>query len=93
MKKQYFEAAVLTIFYLVFSWVAIAQFPSENSLMEVVLFPAKFCLAPFIEKDFSLEQLNMSFFGLYFLWSFNCVYLSVIKSTLKQLSWKTLSKL
>ncbi len=93
MKKQYLEAAILSVVYLVFAGLLLQNFQFSSGPFKIITYPAKLCLAPILENDYDLQKINLSLFGLYFLWSFNCVYLSTIKTIIKMFSWKSMSKI
>ena len=93
MKSLNFKGAILTVLYLLISFLGMNYLNINWQPFQVLLMPAELCFAPFINKEFQLEQINMSLFSLYFLWSFNCVYLSVINSLLKQATLKILKKI
>lgn len=93
MKNQYIEAGVLTIVYLVISLLTLNSFETENTVLTIITYPAKICLEPIMDSNFRIEKMNLSLFALYFLWSFSCVYLNMIKTTMKQLSLISLKKL
>lgn len=93
MKSLNFKGAILTVLYLLISFLGMNYLNLNWQPLQVLLMPAELCFTPFINKEFQLEQINMSLFSLYFLWSFNCVYLSVINCLLKQAKLKTLRKI
>lgn len=92
MGKQYIEAGVLTIVYFIASGVTLSYFGETQGVLRIIMYPAEICLGPILNSNLSIEKLNFSLFGLYFLWSLNCVYLSVIKSSLKQLGLVPIKK-
>lgn len=68
------------------------EFSPTEGVLKVLVYPAEICLAPLFNSDYSIEKINLGLFGIYFLWSFNYVYLSVIKSTIKQLTVKFINR-
>ena len=93
MKKQYIESALLTVIYLIGSGITVFYFNASGTFLELITYPAKVCLEPIIRQDFSMKTINLMLFVVYFLWTFNCVYLNIIKSIIKQLNIKAVKKL
>ena len=93
MKKQYVESAVLTVVYLICSGITVFYFNTSGTLLEFITYPAKAFIEPVVNKEFSFRTINLMLFTVYFLWSCNCVYLNLIKSTLKELKSNVIKKL
>ncbi len=93
MKKQYVESAVLTVVYLICSGITVYYFNTSGTLLEFITYPAKAFFEPIVNKEFSFRTTNLMLFIVYFLWSCNCVYLNLIKSTLKELKSNVIKKL
>ncbi len=92
MKKQYIESAVLTLAYIIGSGITLYYFDSNSTFFRLITYPAKICLDPIIHNEFSIKTINIGLFVVYFLWAFNCVYLNIIKSTLKQFNSNFIKK-
>ena len=93
MKKQYVESAVLTVVYLICSGITVCYFDTSGTLLEFITYPAKAFFEPIVNMEFSFRTTNLMLFIVYFLWSCNCVYLNVIKSTLKELKSNVIEKI
>lgn len=93
MKQQYIESVFLTVIYIIGSGITVFYFNASETLLELITYPAKVFLETMIRQDFSLKTINLMLFIVYFLWAFNCVYLNIIKLTLKQLNSKAIKKL
>jgi hypothetical protein len=84
MKRIHIEAAILSIVYIVFTIIAIQYFGAENlKITNIFTYPAKLIIKP-ITNGFNIESINISLFTTYFLWSFNCVYMSFLKKNYLQ---------
>jgi len=82
MKKIHVEAAILSILYIGFTIIATQYFGANNlKIINVFNYPAKLIIKPFT-SSFDIETINLSLFSMYFLWSFNCVYMSFLKQTI-----------
>jgi len=93
MKKQYVESAALTVVYLICSGITVFYFNTGGIFLEFITYPAKAFIEPIVNKEFSLRSINLMLFTVYFLWSCNCVYLKLIKSTLKQMKSNVIEKI
>ena len=93
MKKQYIESALLTVIYIIGSGITVFYFNVSGTLLEFITYPAKVFLEPLVNKEFSTKTINLMLFIVYFLWAFNCVYLNIIQSKLRQLNSKAIKKL
>lgn len=79
MKRIHLEAGFLSILYIGFSVIAINYFQSDEvKIINFLTFPATIVLKPII-NEFNIESLNLSLFTLYFIWSFNCIYMIFLK--------------
>ena len=92
MKKQYVESALLTVIYIIGSGITVFYFNASGTLLEFITYPAKVFFEPIRNKEFSIKTINLMLFIVYFLWAFNCVYLNIIKSTLKQFNSNSIKK-
>ena len=83
MKRIHIESAILTIVYIGFTIIAIQYFDIDNSkVANLFTYPARLIIKP-ITSGFNIESINLSLFTAYFLWSFNCVYMSFLKKTIQ----------
>ena len=81
MKRIHIEAGMLSILYIAFAIIAINYFETDNTkITNLFTYPARIIIKPII-NGFNIESINLSLFTAYFLWSFNCVYMSFLKKT------------
>tara|TARA_B100000683_G_scaffold275667_1_gene327149 strand:- start:881 stop:1162 length:282 start_codon:yes stop_codon:yes gene_type:complete len=83
MKKIYLEAVVLALIYLIVSLIIIDMNMSKGIVFQILLYPAKICLAPFREDKLMIEHINLGLFALYLLWLHCYVYLKMLKRAFK----------
>tara|TARA_B110000211_G_C14081733_1_gene554875 strand:- start:2823 stop:3098 length:276 start_codon:yes stop_codon:yes gene_type:complete len=82
MKRIHIEAAILSIVYIGFTIIAIQYYGTDTSkITNVFTYPARLIIKP-ITNGFNIESINLSLFTAYFLWSFNCVYMSFLKKSI-----------